>query len=165
MDRQEKMVGQTMIGDSLLGSAVVRTFVRRASIPIDDQDPWHHRQELPRGRCGVLFKARVLQLGELDLIKGCREIRRGGIILTRRRPPLRLRLEARRSSCRNKWLCTWQGFGSKHTLQTLHNNKRMSSAMSRTTRPASRNSCGVCLTGGRINMPIEITFCTGSSGS
>jgi hypothetical protein len=60
MDRQEKMVDQTMIGDTLLGSAVVRTSVRVASIPVDDQDPRHHRQELPRGRCGILFKARVL---------------------------------------------------------------------------------------------------------
>jgi hypothetical protein len=68
-----------MIGDSPLGSAVVRTSVRLASIPIDDQDPWHHWQELLRGRCGILFKARVLQQGELDLIKGCCEIRsRGG---------------------------------------------------------------------------------------
>jgi hypothetical protein len=62
-------------------------------------------------------------------------------------------------------LRTWQGFGSKHTLQTLHNIKQMPSAMLRTTRPASRNSCGVRSTGDRINMPIEIAFCTGSSGS
>jgi hypothetical protein len=47
-------------------------------MPIDNQDPWHHRQELSRGRCGIFFEARVLQLGELDLIEGCYEIRGRG---------------------------------------------------------------------------------------
>jgi hypothetical protein len=78
MNRQEKMVGQTMISDSPLGSAVVRASIHLALMPIDNQDPWHHRQELPWGRCGIFFKARVLQLGELDLIKGCYEIHSRG---------------------------------------------------------------------------------------
>jgi hypothetical protein len=40
------MVGQMMIGDSLHGSAIVRTFIYLASISIDNQDPRDHWQEL-----------------------------------------------------------------------------------------------------------------------
>jgi hypothetical protein len=35
-----------MIGDSLHGSAIVRTFIYLASISIDNQDPRDHWQEL-----------------------------------------------------------------------------------------------------------------------
>ncbi len=58
-----------MIGDSLLGSTVVRTSICLASISVDDRDPQDHQQKLLRRRCGIPFQARVLQLGELNLIK------------------------------------------------------------------------------------------------
>ncbi len=76
----------------------------------------------------------------------------GGIVVTRCGPPLRCRLGALRLSCPNKWLRTREGSGSKHTLQTLHNNKRIPSMLLRTTRPTSRSSSGVCSMGGWINL-------------
>jgi len=45
----------------------------------------------------------------------------GGIVFARCWPLLWCHLGAWWLSCPNKWLCTWQGFNSKHTLQTLHN--------------------------------------------
>jgi hypothetical protein len=64
-----------MIAHSLFGNAVVRTSIHLASISIDDRDPQDHQQKLLSWRCGIPFQARVLQLGELDLIEqGC-EIR------------------------------------------------------------------------------------------
>jgi hypothetical protein len=63
------MVGTTMIAHSLPGSEIVRTSIYLASISIDNGDPWDHWQKLLPWRCDIPFKARVLQPGELDLIK------------------------------------------------------------------------------------------------
>ncbi len=65
----------TMIAHNLFGGETVRTCIRLASISFHNPYPWDHRQKLLPWRCGIPFQARVLQLGELDLIKRRCEIR------------------------------------------------------------------------------------------
>ncbi len=67
-------IGYIMIGNSFLGSAIVHTSIYLPLISIDNHDPWEHWQELMWGRCGIPFKAKILQLGELNLIKQWCEI-------------------------------------------------------------------------------------------
>jgi hypothetical protein len=69
------MVGTTMIAHNLLGGGIVCTSLHLASIFVHDPYPWDHRQKLLLWKCGIPFQARVLQLGELDLIKQRHEIR------------------------------------------------------------------------------------------
>jgi hypothetical protein len=77
-----------------------------------------------------------------------------GIVFTRCWPPLWCHLGARWLSCPNKWLCTWQGLGSKHTLQTFHKSRQMPSMMLKTTRPTSWSSSGVSSLGNLINIVV-----------
>jgi hypothetical protein len=63
------MFGLTMIAHNLLGGGIVRTSIRLASISVHNLYPWDHQQKLLPWRCGIPFQARVLQLGELDLVE------------------------------------------------------------------------------------------------
>jgi hypothetical protein len=116
---------------------------------------------------GVVYLSRRRPCSWVNLISSNNDMKSivGGIVFTQCWPPLWRHLRAQWLSCPNKWLCTLQGFGSKSTLQTLHNNRRMPSMMLRTTRPTSRSNSSVYSMGGWINMPVDIAFCTISSGS
>ncbi len=63
-----------MINNNLLRSVIVRTSICLVLISSDNHDPWDHLQELLLWKSGLFFKMKVLQLGELILIKQWCEI-------------------------------------------------------------------------------------------